>query len=310
LPALLSQNKDPNSVLYQNHWLAVVAGDGAGAFAPYSNICGADKYWCATSAQNGVAPDYSTKNGTFAPGPNNPAQSSVSDLTAGGGGGGTSEASAQALGSLALVMARFPYMTNDQARDVLLTSAQQYTGYIGVSPVTGFGEINLQNAMNGPGQFLGAENINMPRGMIDAWSNNISEAAIKQRVQDLNYETQLSGSTTFQNSEISKAQALLNAASVALANSGAGSTAYVTAMAAVQANRIASIAFQMSVGITSNSYEEFPPDPADVFPNVTSGVLNNAMQTVIGELPADQAWLQSFNGGPIVGSLTLSGAAR
>ncbi|MBY0258869.1 MAG: autotransporter-associated beta strand repeat-containing protein, partial [Methylobacterium sp.] len=80
-------------------------------------------------------------------------------------------------------MERFAYMTNEQTRDVLLTTAT----HLGDGPADrpnetfGWGKIDLGRAMNGPGQFLGRFNANLGAGVSDTWSNDISDAALRQR---------------------------------------------------------------------------------------------------------------------------------
>ena len=53
--------------------------------------------------------------------------------------------------ALALLIERFPYMDNAQIRDVLLTTATDL-GAPGVDPIYGWGLINLERAIEGPGQ--------------------------------------------------------------------------------------------------------------------------------------------------------------
>lgn len=127
---------------------------------------------------------------------------------------GTSAAAPSVSGALALVIQRFPYMTASQARDVLLTTSSlqapdgadtpvgELTGgrtYDNLQPVhdaapgtpqvpgvvSGWGLPNLQKAMQGPGQFLGAVAVALPTGTRDIWANPISDEAIRaRRVED------------------------------------------------------------------------------------------------------------------------------
>jgi subtilase-type serine protease len=147
------------------------------------NRCGIAKYWCV------AAPTYVT-----------------STAVGGGYGGfnGTSAAAPHASAALALIMQRYPYMTNEQALTVLFTTAQTMvekelhvptTGTRGETAVvksaaglpngtTGWGLVDLQKAMNGPGQFLGNFAVNMGEGFSDTWSNNISDEAYAQREKE------------------------------------------------------------------------------------------------------------------------------
>jgi autotransporter-associated beta strand protein len=276
---------------YQNDWLSVVAGDnlfGPLTMALYSNVCGATKYWCVVGPEDGATPTYSTANGSIVPSVNGFFNS-----------GGTSEASAQALGSLAVIMERFPYMTNQQARDVLLTTATQLPGQSGVSATSGWGMINLQTAMNGPRQFLGPEIINMPRGMSDTWSNNISEAAIQQRLQEYTAEAAIQST---QATAIATATNLMKALQTAVINaSSLSDPAVVAALTAVQNNPLANNVYASIVQDGVYAGSSFP------FSLLTSASYTNALQSVLVSFYTDQAWYNSFGGGPVAGSLSKWG---
>ncbi len=64
---------------------------------------------------------------------------------------GTSMAAPHVTGGLALLMERFPYLSNAQIRDVLLTTARDL-GVPGVDEVYGWGLMDLKKAIDGPGQ--------------------------------------------------------------------------------------------------------------------------------------------------------------
>ena len=100
---------------------------------------------------------------------------------------GTSMAAPYASGALALVMDRYGYMTANQARDVLLTTAttEQDGDVMSDKPneKEGWGYVNMNTAMFGPGQFLGKFDVTM-NGVDDTWSNNISDTALDQRKID------------------------------------------------------------------------------------------------------------------------------
>ncbi|WP_345822492.1 S8 family serine peptidase [Methylobacterium fujisawaense] len=189
----------------EKNWLAVgAAGRGAnGSTAPedlvlasYSNRAGAAKYWYVVApgdAINSTAPTY-TRSAVWDPNvwnidPNHQTGYTTVD--------GTSMAAPHATGALAVIMQRYPYMTNTQARDVLLTTAYHRDAVDGVpdanpnapNAVWGWGVIDLDKAMRGPGQLLGPVAANLPAGIKDTWSNAISEDALIQRRQENDAET-------------------------------------------------------------------------------------------------------------------------
>ena len=145
----------------EGHWLAVSGLDKSNQ--QKYNQCGIAKYWCITTPGAKV------------------------DSTIPGGGyaikSGTSMAAPHATGALALVMERYPYMNNQQALEVLLTTATQLDGSITDAPSTriGWGVANLERAMRGPGQLLGVFDANLGAGQSDVWSNDISDKALIQR---------------------------------------------------------------------------------------------------------------------------------
>ena len=145
----------------EGHWLAV-SGLDQGNQQKY-NQCGLAKYWCITTPGAKI------------------------DSTIPGGGyaikSGTSMAAPHATGALALVMERYPYMNNQQALEVLLTTATQLDGSATDAPTAqvGWGVANLNRAMCGPGQLLGAFDASLGAGQRDIWSNDISDKALIQR---------------------------------------------------------------------------------------------------------------------------------
>lgn len=96
----------------EGHWLAVSGLDKANN--QRYNQCGIAKYWCIST-----------------PG-------ALIDSTIPGGGyavkSGTSMSAPHATGALALVMERYPYLNNEQALQVLLTTATQLDGSLTVAP--------------------------------------------------------------------------------------------------------------------------------------------------------------------------------
>ncbi|WP_095077087.1 autotransporter serine protease [Pseudomonas sp. Irchel s3h17] len=145
----------------EGHWLAV-SGLDKNNQQKY-NQCGIAKYWCIST-----------------PG------AKINSTIVGGGYAsynGTSMAAPHATGALALVMERYPYMNNQQALHVLLTTATQLDGSITDAPTdrVGWGVPDLARAMRGPGQLLGEFDANLGVGQRDVWSNDISDKALLQR---------------------------------------------------------------------------------------------------------------------------------
>ncbi|MFI5897569.1 S8 family serine peptidase [Actinoplanes sp. NPDC051513] len=110
---------------------------------------------------------------------------------------GTSMAAPHSAGALALIMQRFPYLTNEQALYTMYTTGRQNSttndaagvqipnptaGQIVQVPDArnGWGTPSLREALNGPGQLFGAFDVNT-RSAGDVWSNDISDVAIRAR---------------------------------------------------------------------------------------------------------------------------------
>ena len=145
----------------EGHWLAVSGLDQSNQ--QKYNQCGLAKYWCITTP--GAKIDSTIPDGGYA----------IKS--------GTSMAAPHATGALALVMERYPYMNNQQALQVLLTTATQLDGSATNAPneQVGWGVANLYRAMRGPGQLLGAFDARLEKGQRDVWSNDISDQALIQR---------------------------------------------------------------------------------------------------------------------------------
>ncbi|MGG7074512.1 S8 family serine peptidase [Campylobacter sp. 9BO] len=110
---------------------------------------------------------------------------------------GTSMAAPHVTGALGVIMSRYTYMSNEQIRDVMLTTARQIEDSfrtrsdgrkilipefkeLGVpNEKWGWGIVDIGKAMFGPGQFLGKFHIVMNSN--DIWSNDISDVALKAR---------------------------------------------------------------------------------------------------------------------------------
>lgn len=160
-----------------------VSDEKAGADIQEFNLAGHSKWWTIAAPSANIYSSYIQlqDNNTYG----KPIYKSA---------GGTSMAAPHVSGALGVILSRYPYMTTDQARDVMLTTARQTTlrkGFEGKplerweteqgvpSNVWGWGILDLGKAMFGPGQFLGNVKINLNQN--DVWSNDISDKAIKAR---------------------------------------------------------------------------------------------------------------------------------
>lgn len=167
----------------EDKWMAVAMSNppdiSTNAVSSWSGKAGYAKWWTVTAPGNGI-------------------NSSIVDLETGatvdkdgnplyGEKAGTSMAAPYASGALALVMDRYQYLTATQARDVLFTTAttEQDGSVMSETPNenSGWGYINMNTAMFGPGQFLRNFHVVM-NGVDDTWSNNISDKALDQRKAD------------------------------------------------------------------------------------------------------------------------------
>ena len=160
-----------------------VSDGKAGADIQEFNLAGHSKWWTIAAPSANIYSSYIQlqDNNTYG----DPIYKSA---------GGTSMAAPHVSGALGVIFSRYPYMTTDQARDVMLTTARQTTLRKGLegkplerweteqgipSNVWGWGILDLGRAMFGPGQFLGNMKINLNQN--DVWSNDISDKAIKAR---------------------------------------------------------------------------------------------------------------------------------
>ncbi|PJK08441.1 autotransporter outer membrane beta-barrel domain-containing protein, partial [Lysobacteraceae bacterium NML08-0793] len=98
---------------------------------------------------------------------------------------GTSMATPHITGALALLFERYPYLTNAQVRDVLLTTATDM-GEAGVDEVYGWGMVNLKKAIEGYGMFRVDTDVSMvakaggthwwnDARVWDVWTNDITD---------------------------------------------------------------------------------------------------------------------------------------
>jgi autotransporter-associated beta strand protein len=113
---------------------------------------------------------------------------------------GTSMAGPHSAAALALIMQRFPYLTNEQALYTMFTTGRQNNTINDADgnpvpnptrgqivqvpdPRNGWHTVSLREAMNGPGQLLGRFDADT-QGYSDVWSNDISDVAIRARQQE------------------------------------------------------------------------------------------------------------------------------
>ena len=160
-----------------------VSDEKAGADIQEFNLAGHSKWWTIAAPSANIYSSYIQlqDNNTYG----DPIYKSA---------GGTSMAAPHVSGALGVIFSRYPYMTTDQARYVMLTTARQTTLRKGLegkplerweteqgvpSNVWGWGILDLGKAMFGPGQFLG--NMKITLNQNDGWSNDISDKAIKAR---------------------------------------------------------------------------------------------------------------------------------
>jgi subtilase-type serine protease len=110
---------------------------------------------------------------------------------------GTSMAGPHSAATLALVMQRFPYMTNEQALNTMFTTGRQNATISDASgaavPNPTRGEMvqvpdrrngwhtpSMREAVRGPGQLVGPFELDT-HGYSDVWSNDVSDVAIRAR---------------------------------------------------------------------------------------------------------------------------------
>jgi len=173
------------------------------AFYPYFNP-DAEEHWIAAGglAQSGNEYILNTTENEAGPyakwwyiaAPNGDASTGLNNTY--GSAGGTSGSSPHITGALALLLSRYPNLDAIQAREVLLTTAQNKKSD-GVSFLDlwtapdgqpderyGWGYPDLAKAVHGPGQFFGPFRYNANKAPMDVWSNNIGETAIKARERE------------------------------------------------------------------------------------------------------------------------------
>ncbi|MHC1550000.1 autotransporter domain-containing protein [Phyllobacterium sp. K27] len=169
----------------EGHWLTTTGYQQNNS--QIYNRCGIAKYWCIMAPTVNILTPSAGKDNEYSKSFN-----------------GTSAAAPHASAALALIMQRYPYMTNKQALTVLFTTATNMIASSGTNSqstslvesdsnvpnkVTGWGLVNISKAVNGPAQFLDRFVVNLAEDDIvpgqqtgtDVWSNDISDMALIAR---------------------------------------------------------------------------------------------------------------------------------
>lgn len=151
----------------------------------FSSICGYSKYHCVAAPGTNINSGVPTGDITgLEPGDvidDSTLSSAYEKLS------GTSMAGPFATGAFMVLKQRFPYLSNGDVNEILKTTSTDL-GEAGVDNVFGWGLINLDKAMKGPGQFMSRVEANLPgsyRGANEEiWSNDISQDGLDQRLVD------------------------------------------------------------------------------------------------------------------------------
>ncbi len=143
---------------FKAHLLTAVAvdvdskGDPVG-LSDFSNACGAAAEWCVAAPGRVTFPAIPSTIWT-------------------GGAQGTSNAAPIVTGTAALVWQAFPWMSASNVQQTVLTTATDL-GAPGVDAVFGWGMVNAEKAVRGPGMFTGTFRANVGSGSYD-FANDIS----------------------------------------------------------------------------------------------------------------------------------------
>ncbi len=172
---------------YTANWVAVNALTLDGKKTSYGNDCGEAKNWCISAPGGDVIDNYPTSfinNGVFSVNVPGSLDDSINALyhyfdpnvfpEAGGNYtrmSGTSMAAPTVSGALAVILQAFPYMTMEQVKLTMFTTATDI-GDPGIDAVYGWGLLNLGKAIDGPGQFTKNWEVNT-QGFSSVWNNDI-----------------------------------------------------------------------------------------------------------------------------------------
>ncbi|BEP71194.1 MULTISPECIES: autotransporter domain-containing protein [unclassified Variovorax] len=284
----------------EGHWLTVtgVGHVGEGGYYQKFNQCGVAKYWCVAAPGGDILS--TTLDGAY------------------GSFSGTSMAAPHATGALGIVMERYPYMTNEQALQVLLTTATKFDGTRQMAPdeEIGWGLINLENAMKGPGQLLKRTVIDMPGGTSDTWRNDISEAGLIQRKKE--EAAEIAHLSAWTKSPVT-AESLKPAADAArgllqaVLDAAIAGNDYTAALAAVNANPIAKVAladFEVTLPFLKpgSVMRDFFLNAAKIRESFTS-IVERLVEEATPD-PDHVAYLRTRTDADYRGSLVKAGAGR
>ncbi len=160
----------------EENWIATMSVAQNLRRSSFSSICGYTKYFCVAAPGSNI---YSATVEADLTGKQNGDMLADAEPNH-GNGSGTSMAGPFVSGSIGVLKERFSYLSNGELNTILKTTSKDL-GEAGVDAVFGWGLINLEKAMNGPGQFLGQFEAKLSAGLADTWSNDISDAASQQR---------------------------------------------------------------------------------------------------------------------------------
>lgn len=161
-------------------WVAVNALTLNGQKTNYGNDCGVAAAWCISApggdnALDGVrsvnVPDSFYDQATAVMHQYYPEQYPATEGNY-ARMSGTSMAAPHVSGALAVLIQAFPYLTAEQIRMVMFTTATDI-GTPGVDDVFGWGLLNLGKAVDGPGQLTFTWQVDT-RGLSSTWRNDIS----------------------------------------------------------------------------------------------------------------------------------------
>ena len=158
----------------EDNWVAVpaLANTSPLSLASFSQHCGIAKYWCVSAPGNQIKSLSAITKGT--------------ETTAYQSSSGTSMAAPHVTGALGLLMERYPSLSNQAIRTILLTTSRHLGDGAADAPNArfGWGVPDLDKAMSGPSQLLGRFDAEIAANLSDRWSNPITQAGLAQRKID------------------------------------------------------------------------------------------------------------------------------
>ena len=205
-----------NDAQLEKGWLTVGAlnPDAPNQLTSYSQRCGTAMNYCLVAPGNTVFIDPQAKTG----------DASYKLYQ----GGGTSYAAPLVSGAAAVVWSAFPYMSNDQVRQLLLGGAKDL-GATGVDPVFGWGLLDVTKSAMGPSNFAWGDFAVAPSSN-SVWRNEIigNGGLIKNGsgVLTLTEAGKFSGATQVNSGGLDVRKGLLSNVSIAGAGTLWGSGAF------------------------------------------------------------------------------------